>query len=239
MSWLMDNQKTNMAYAAGAAGMIYALMNWRWDLFAMTLIIHFCLITIFSAVIHRYYSHKAFKANGDLMWLLAAITTSYSYASPINWTYLHLAHHRYADTDKDSHIKGLRGLLSASYRLPDKKFLVASRWFTDRKHLLLHNYASVFVIGVGIISWVISVDFFVWGFLLPIFLLHFTQGFHKTFSHDGKNATNRWWMEFFLPMGGEWVHLVHHQEPGDPKFSRRWFEFDPGWLLSRLLMKSA
>ena len=78
----MDNRNTNIAYATGAVGMTYALLHWDWNLFVMSLIIHFCLITIFSAVIHRYYSHKAYAANDTLMWLLAVLTTQYPPVGP-------------------------------------------------------------------------------------------------------------------------------------------------------------
>lgn len=238
MTLVMNNRNTNIAYYAGAGGMLYALFNWDWLLFLVALAIHIVLISVFSAVTHRYFSHKAFSANTNVMWTLAAITVCYSYASPINWAYLHSAHHRHADTDKDSHIKGLKGILSASYRLPDKKFLVTSRWFNDKKHLFLHNNAAVFVLMFGAVSALISLDFFVWGYLLPVFFLHFGQGFHKTFSHNGNGATSHWWMEYVIPMGGEWIHRRHHELPADAKFGTKWYEFDPGWLVVKLLQRS-
>lgn len=235
MTLVMDNRNTTIAYYAGVVGMLYAVFNWDWYLFLMALAIHIVLISVFSAVSHRYFSHRAFKANENLMWGLAAITVCYSYASPINWSYLHSAHHRYADTDKDSHIKGIQGLLTASYNLPDKKFLISSRWFANKKHIFLHNHAVLFVAGAAIISALISLDFLVWGFLLPVFFLHFGQGFHKTFSHNNNGATSYWWMEFIIPMGGEWVHRHHHELPADAKFSTKWYEFDPGWLIVKML----
>lgn len=238
MTLVMNNRNTNIAYYAGAVGMLYALFNWDWLLFLVALTIHIVLISVFSAVTHRYFSHRAFSANTNVMWTLAAITVCYSYASPINWAYLHSAHHRHADTDKDSHIKGLKGILSASYRLPDKKFLVTSRWFNDKKHLFLHNNAALFVLGFGAVSALISLDFFVWGYLLPVFFLHFGQGFHKTFSHNDNGATSHWWMEYVIPMGGEWIHRRHHELPADAKFGTKWYEFDPGWLVVKLLQRS-
>jgi len=235
MKLVMDNRNTTIAYYAGALGLVYAIFNWDWNLFVMALAIHFVLISIFSAVTHRYFSHRAFAANPHVMWCLAALTVCYSYASPINWSYLHLAHHRYANTDKDSHIKGLRGFLTASYKLPDKKFLVPGRWFSNQQHLFLHNNAVLFVLGFGLLSALVSMDFFVWGYLLPIFFLHFGQGFHKTFSHNKDSATNHWWLEFIVPMGGEWLHHKHHDIASDAKFKNKWYEFDAGWLIVKML----
>jgi len=31
-------------------------------------------------------------------------------------------------------------------------------------------------------------------------------------------------------IGGEELHNNHHLEPGNPKLSRKWFEFDIGWF---------
>jgi stearoyl-CoA desaturase (delta-9 desaturase) len=31
-------------------------------------------------------------------------------------------------------------------------------------------------------------------------------------------------------IGGECLHNNHHLDPANPKLSRRWFEFDAGWM---------
>ena len=36
-------------------------------------------------------------------------------------------------------------------------------------------------------------------------------------------------------VGGELLHNNHHLDPASPRLSRRWFEFDIGWLYIRLL----
>jgi stearoyl-CoA desaturase (delta-9 desaturase) len=33
-----------------------------------------------------------------------------------------------------------------------------------------------------------------------------------------------------IVIGGEELHNNHHLEPANPKLSRRWFEFDLGWM---------
>jgi stearoyl-CoA desaturase (delta-9 desaturase) len=35
---------------------------------------------------------------------------------------------------------------------------------------------------------------------------------------------------FGIVIGGEELHNNHHLEPKNPKLSRRWFEFDLGWV---------
>ena len=36
-------------------------------------------------------------------------------------------------------------------------------------------------------------------------------------------------------IGGECLHNNHHLEPANPKLSRRWFEFDIGWMYIQIL----
>ena len=38
-------------------------------------------------------------------------------------------------------------------------------------------------------------------------------------------------------IGGEELHNNHHAEPANPKLSRRWFEFDIGWMWFKILEK--
>jgi stearoyl-CoA desaturase (delta-9 desaturase) len=35
-------------------------------------------------------------------------------------------------------------------------------------------------------------------------------------------------------IGGEELHNNHHLEPANPRLSRRWFEFDLGWMWFKL-----
>ena len=38
-------------------------------------------------------------------------------------------------------------------------------------------------------------------------------------------------------IGGEELHNNHHGEPGNPKLSRKWLEFDIGWMWLTILIK--
>jgi stearoyl-CoA desaturase (delta-9 desaturase) len=42
---------------------------------------------------------------------------------------------------------------------------------------------------------------------------------------------------FGIIIGGEELHNNHHAEPANPKLSRRWFEFDIGWMWFKILEK--
>jgi len=38
-------------------------------------------------------------------------------------------------------------------------------------------------------------------------------------------------------VGGELLHNNHHLDPASPRLSRRWFEFDIGWMYIKILEK--
>lgn len=236
----MSNRKTTLAYYFGMLGFIYALYNWSWVWFALSIVVHITVISVFSAVIHRYFCHKAYSANPTLMWILSFIPSSYAYATPVSWASLHAAHHAYSDTVKDPHIKGLISLVSAAYRMPPMKFMLHTKWFYNKKHELLHKNAALVFLLSGLGWFLVGWDYFIWVFMVPLFTLHFSNGLHRTFSHTiyGKEgATSRWWLEYIVPMGGEWIHKEHHEDATKARFSNRWYEIDTGWWIIKLLSK--
>lgn len=234
----ITNLKSTLLYYLGLAGLVWALFHWDWSMFGISLLMHVVVITIFSAVTHRYFCHRAYQANPTLMWMLSIIPVIYTYSSPVAWARLHSAHHRFADTDQDSHIKGWFGLVTTYYRIPSVRFALASRWFYDRLHDWLH--ANSFVLPLlAILAWgTISLETLVYLYLIPVFTLHLVGNLHNNFSHSRTGALDRWYMEYILPLGGEWIHRQHHDAAGRARFADRWYHLDTGWLLSRLLART-
>lgn len=240
MNLKMNNRRTTALYYAGALGELYATASsWSlaWALVAMG--IHVVVISLFSAVVHRYFCHKAYAANPTLMWLLGFIPVAYAYSTPAGWAPLHTAHHVYADTDRDTHLKGWKGLFTANYRMPPLRFLTAGRWFHSKRHSFLHNNALLVAIVWHATLLAISVDAFLWVGMVPLFTLHFCNGLHRVFSHKGTQAHNRWYLEYIFPMGGEWIHDEHHEVANQPIFANRWYELDTGAWFVKLLRKTA
>jgi stearoyl-CoA desaturase (delta-9 desaturase) len=62
---------------------------------------------------------------------------------------------------------------------------------------------------------------------------------------DAYNIIPRWaWVLLFpaallgaLLTAGEWAHNNHHDEQGNPNFSRRWWEIDPAWPVIKLMAR--
>lgn len=235
----MTKGSANAFYLAGAIALVAGLMQgsyqWAWA----SLFVHILAISLFSAVVHRYFCHKVFEANKNFMWALSIIPTIYNYATPLQWAVMHSAHHAYADTDKDPHLKGWKGVFTATYRNPPPRHLVATKWFRDGKHQTLFNYSVLFIMGWNLLLLCVSVDAMIWVGLVPIFTLSLANGLHRAFSHSNNKAKNRWYLELLVPMGGEWIHDEHHENARKPVYTNKWYELDTGGLLIWLLRKRA
>ena len=234
------NLTATACYYLSGIGFGFALFRGDWGLLPWSIVTHVAVISLFSAVTHRYFCHRAYEANSSLMWFLSIIPVAYSYSTPIQWATMHSAHHAYADSDRDPHGRGWAGLFTAAYKTPPLKFAVMTKWFLDKKHQFVYDYALLFIAAYQASLLLISVDVFLWLGLTPMFTLSLCNGLHRVFSHTKSGVvTNRWYLEFVAPMGGEWIHKEHHDKAKKPIFANRWYEIDTGSVFVRMLRTTA
>tara|TARA_B110000977_G_C11078696_1_gene492128 strand:- start:2745 stop:3464 length:720 start_codon:yes stop_codon:yes gene_type:complete len=208
---------------------------WLWA----SLATHIIVASVFSAVIHRYYCHDAFKANGSLVFIFSLIPAAYFYTSPVHWRVMHSAHHVHSDTDLDPHVKGFKAYFVGGYKVTSTRFnRLAIGLLRENRQRILHKYFLAVGIVYGLTLLAINTNLFLYVYALPLFTIHLCNRLHKNYSHTNNKATDRWYLEFIAPMGGEWTHKDHHDIANKDKFSKRWYEFDPGysivWLLKKL-----
>jgi fatty-acid desaturase len=53
-------------------------------------------------------------------------------------------------------------------------------------------------------------------------------GIHTINAHKAGTPRNVWWMEFIVPMAGEWLHATHHQQPWLANFKTEKYHYDIG-----------
>lgn len=237
MNFRMDGSRSTALYYVGAVGVALAASSWNWSMAAVAMLVHILAVSIFSAVTHRYFSHRAYEANRSLMTALSLFPMAYGYASPLSWAALHSAHHAFADTDRDSHYKGWKGIFTAMYRNPPLRSTLAGKWFQTSSQEFVHRNALLIVVVWHSIVLFVSPTAYLWIVLVPTFTLHFFNGLHRAFSHQGNKVMNRWYLEYLIPMGGEWIHDEHHANARKPIYRNRWYELDTGGLLVKALSK--
>ena len=212
-------------------------------------------ITIVSVTIylHRHQTHLALELHPAVshfmrfwLWLTTGMVTK-------EWVAIHRQHHQACETADDPHSPQVHGIGRVLF---GGAFLYASAT-NDRR--LVEQY------GRGTPSdWIernVYTPYNKWGFLLlliiEVYLFHgwgivmwLVQMVWIPFWAAGVvNGIGHWWgyrntdtrdssrniFPWGIVIGGEELHNNHHESPASAKLSRRWWEFDLGWMYIRLL----
>jgi stearoyl-CoA desaturase (delta-9 desaturase) len=240
-----NNLIVYLCFVALIIGINLPVSIWWW---ALTFTIHLIVISIFSAVIHRYYCHDSFEANTDIMFLLSIISTAYFLPNPIQWRTMHGRHHAYSDKPNDPHYRGIAGFFGYGYDVATKiepKFIKNSiKLIRDKRLVWMHSNCLLIGLVYGLCLLAYDVNLFIFAFAIPIFTTHFGSRLHKQFAHgviDKSSGTvgakNRWWLEYIFPMGGEWIHEEHHNVSSNPFHKTKWYHIDTGGILIKLLSR--
>lgn len=223
--------------------------------------IHWYTSLFFQSVFHhRYAAHGIFTMSKfweRVFYIGCFISQGSSYISAYSYGILHRLHHAHTDTIKDPHSPdNTPNMFAMMWQTRNNYYDVYSgKTIVDEKYKkdlpswrffdkIAHNFITR-------IAWIIFYTLFYiefatawWMFLfLPI---HFLMG-----SFQG--AAVNWWAHRYgyvnfkmnntskniLPVDfifwGESYHNNHHKNPLQPDNSARWFEFDPGFQMMRLL----
>jgi stearoyl-CoA desaturase (delta-9 desaturase) len=202
--------------------------------------------------LHRGLSHGGLEVRPMLavpmriwIWLTTAVTTR-------EWVAIHRKHHVYTDREGDPHspkIFGARAVVLTGwwlYHQAAKDVELLEKYgkgcpddWLERKILTPHPLMGPMLLttfnliafgwGVGAL---LTLGQMLW---MPICgdiingLGHLT-GYRNTDTKD----TSRNIIPWGIIMAGEELHNNHHADPRSPKFRRRWFELDLGWVYVRL-----
>ncbi len=211
---------------------------------------------------HRLLSHRAFKCSKayEYFWVAGGYMTYQG--SPIWWSAIHRAHHRYSDTALDPHSPRF-GIAHALYGwLMEGKYpqhidpnLQCKDLVDDPIYKLLEcggrpPMASLLNLVINIVfrctlwavfGWQIALasllaSLFVFNVpqMLNV-LCHMPKLGYKNFANNKDDSVNVWWVAV-LACGEGW-HNNHHKFPGSAQSGLRKFEFDLSWETIRLSEK--
>jgi len=213
-----------------------------------TLIVTHITIICVTLYLHRGQAHRGILFHPILehsmrawLWLTTGMVTR-------QWVAIHRKHHRFTEEPGDPHSPHVYGLKrvffrgAGLYHIASKDCAMVAQYGAGTPDdWIEHNiYTPHSRVGILLMLLIDLALFGVWGFLVwgiqMIWIPFWAAGVINGLGHwwGYRNGETRDQSRNIMPwgiiIGGECLHNNHHLEPGNPRLSRRWFEFDIGWM---------
>ena len=205
-----------------------------------------------SVYLHRGLAHRALTLHPFADWLFRCVLWISTGQNRREWVAVHRKHHAFTDKEGDPHSPLIVGFWKIQlgnvyyYVREARNPETIARWAKDIKEDAWDRLFNLGIVG-GVVGVALAMLVFgpLWGFVVA--LTHFVlyvfvlapaiNGLghwwgRRNFSTN--NATNIRLLAWLT--GGESLHNNHHAYPSSPKFSMARFEFDPSWVVIKLLV---
>lgn len=198
-----------------------------------------------SVCFHRLLTHRSFETSKVIEYAMTAIGSLGMSGPPASWVIVHRAHHKYSDTPKDPHsphhmpfwkMHFLAMFSEVDARIPFS--LLRSKF-----HRILHRHYYNFHFFILICLLAIDPFSAVYLYLTPAALSFTSLSLINTINHKwGYRNFNTKDKSVCNPIasvlaGGEGWHNNHHANPRSPNFGVKWYEFDLGYQIIKLIRK--
>jgi stearoyl-CoA desaturase (delta-9 desaturase) len=218
------------------------------ELILYTLIVTHITIICVTLFLHRGQAHKGIVFHPILehfmrfwLWATTGMVTK-------QWVAIHRKHHRFSDQEGDPHTPHVYGIWRVLFKgailyhaaSKDKEMIEQYGVGTPDDWIERNLYSAHSRLGIILMLAVDLLLFGPWGFIVwgiqMLWIPFWAAGVINGLAHwwgyrNGETkdkSTNI--MPWGILIGGECLHNNHHLEPANPRLSRRWFEFDIGWM---------
>jgi stearoyl-CoA desaturase (delta-9 desaturase) len=175
------------------------------------------------------------------LWLTTGMVTK-------QWVAIHRKHHRYSDRSGDPHsplVYGIRRVFfqgAGLYHEASKDRVMVDAYgagtpadWMERNVYSAHSRLGIgllFLFNVAVFGWVGALIWLVQMAWIPFWAAGVINGLAHWWGYrNGETRDNsRNISPIGIIIGGECLHNNHHLDPASAKLSRRWFEFDIGWM---------
>ena len=217
-----------------------------------TLIVTHITIVCVTLFLHRGQAHRGIEFHPILghfmrfwLWMTTGMVTK-------QWVAIHRKHHRFTDESEDPHSPihyGIWRVLfkgAGLYHSASKDTAMVQQYGvgTPSDWIEQNLYTPHSRLGIALMLVIDLVLFGPWGLLvwgvqmlwIPFWAAGVINGIgHWTgYTNGSTKDHSRNIIPIGIIVGGEELHNNHHLDPASPKLSRRWFEFDIGWMWFKL-----
>jgi stearoyl-CoA desaturase (delta-9 desaturase) len=207
-----------------------------------------------SLYMHRAMAHQGVQFNPVISWAMRFWLWLFTGMSTREWVAVHRKHHAHCETEEDPHSPVIHGwaqilFFGVNYYRKAYNDPATMERFTkgcpndviERKLFMPHKMIGLFI--------VLAIDVWLFGYMtaplvwlgqvlwVPFWAAGVVNGLGHTIGYRNyavKDASRN-----LIPLGlllsGEELHNNHHKYPSSAKFSKRWFEFDMGWVYIQAL----
>jgi stearoyl-CoA desaturase (Delta-9 desaturase) len=218
----------------------------------MLIATHITIVAV-TLFLHRSQAHRSVQFHPAVahffrfwLWLTTGMVTK-------QWVSVHRKHHRFSDESGDPHSPHVYGIKrvffkgAVLYHAASKdKVMVDSYGVGTPADWIEHNlYSAHSRLGIGILflfniivfGWIGAI---IWGIQMlwiPFWAAGVVNGIGHWWGYRNGETKDRSRniVPWGIVIGGEELHNNHHLDPASARLSRRWFEFDIGWMYIRLL----
>ncbi len=213
---------------------------------------HITIVCV-TLYLHRGQTHRGIEFHPVVshfmrfwLWLTTGQITK-------QWVAIHRKHHQATETKEDPHspmVYGLKRVLfggaflyheaSKDKEMVEKYGVGTPDDWIERNVYTPHSRLGItllLVINLLCFSWV---GLILWGIQMiwiPFWAAGVVNGVGHYFGYrNGDTRDNsRNISPLGIIIGGEELHNNHHLDPANPKLSKKWFEFDIGWMWLNIL----
>ena len=223
----------------------------------MTAIIFTLLVTHLTIVsvtlyLHRSQAHRGVEFHPVVSHLMRFWLWMTTGQITRQWVAVHRKHHRFTEVEGDPHSPHVHGFWQVLfkgaflYHTASKDSDMVTQYgagtpddWIEQNIYTKHSRVGIMLmllIDLSLFGWL---GFVVWGIQM-IWIPFWAAGVVNGVGHwwGYRNGDTKDHSQNLIPIGiligGEELHNNHHLDTANPKFSRRWFEFDIGWMYLKM-----
>ena len=217
------------------------------ELIYLLVMTHITIISV-TLFLHRGEAHRGIEFHPILshfmrfwLWLTTGMVTK-------DWVAIHRKHHSATDQKEDPHSPHNEGIWRVLFKgallyhnaSKDKKMVNTYGAGTPNDWVEHNIYSSHSRLGVSLLLVFNVLVFGWWGLLIwaiqMIWIPFWAAGVVNGVGHwiGYRNGETKDYSRNIVPwgiiIGGEELHNNHHLEPASARLSKKWWEFDIGWM---------